>query len=54
MSLTVIREKSKIWHLDKIVGIILCFSVVAKIKIACFGGYSKVFKNALNAFVESM
>jgi len=35
--------------LDKIVGIILCFSVVASIKMACAGGSSKVFKKALNA-----
>ena len=36
------------------VGIILCFSVVAKMKIACAGGSSNVFKNALNALEESM
>ena len=29
-------------------------SVVAKIKIACFGGSSRVFKKALNAELESM
>ena len=31
------------------VGIILCFSVVANIKMACAGGSSKVFKKALKA-----
>ena len=36
------------------VGMILCFSVVARIKIACFGGSSNVFKKALNAAEESM
>ena len=28
---------------------ILCFSVVAKMKMACFGGSSSVFKKALKA-----
>ena len=36
------------------VGIILCFSVVANIKMACLGGSSKVFKKALKADCESM
>jgi hypothetical protein len=36
------------------VGIILCFSVVAKMKIAYDGGSSKVFKKALNAEDYSM
>ena len=35
------------------VGIILCFSVVARIKTACRGGSSNVFKNALKAFVKA-
>ena len=34
MSPTVMRRKSKIWQRDRIVGMILCFSVVAKIKMA--------------------
>jgi hypothetical protein len=42
----VILLKSKIWHRDNIVGIILCFSV-AKINMACFGGSSNVFRKAL-------
>ena len=37
-----------------IVGIILCFSVVAKMKMACFGGSSNVFKKELKACVDSM
>ena len=49
VSKTVIRLKSKIWHRDRIVGIILCFSVVANINIAWAGGSSKVFKKALKA-----
>ena len=36
------------------VGSILCFSVVARIKMTCFGGSSSVFRNALKAAVESM
>ena len=36
------------------VGRILCFSVVARIKITCWGGSSKVFRKALKAAVESM
>ncbi len=53
-SLTVILLKSKIWQRDKMVGMILCFSVVAKIKIQCFGGSSKVFKKALKAAWDNM
>src|SRR4029079_13801939 len=48
------RLKSKIWQRDKMVGSILCFSVVAKIKIAYGGGSSNVFKNALNALTLSI
>ena len=36
------------------VGIILCFSVVARMKITYDGGSSKVFRNALNAACESI
>ena len=43
------RLKSNIWHLLKIVGRILCFSVVAKMKMAYGGGSSRVFKKALKA-----
>ena len=49
VSFVVILLKSNIWHRLSIVGNILCFSVVAKIKIAYGGGSSNVFKNALNA-----
>ena len=48
------RLKSNIWQRLKIVGNILCFSVVAKIKIAYGGGSSSVFKNALKADELSM
>ena len=54
MSGMVMREKSYIWQRDNIVGRILCFSVVARMNIACDGGSSRVFRNALNAAVESM
>lgn len=43
------RLKSYIWQRDRIVGMILCFSVVARMKIACCGGSSSVFRKALNA-----
>ena len=36
------------------VGRILCFSVVARMKITCAGGSSKVFRKALKAAVESI
>jgi hypothetical protein len=36
------------------VGSILCFSVVARIKITCAGGSSKVFRKALKAAVDSI
>src|SRR5882672_5615540 len=49
VSFVVIRLKSNIWQRDKMVGMILCFSVVARIKMAYGGGSSNVFKNALNA-----
>ena len=54
MSATVMRWKSKIWHRLRMVGRILCFSVVAKMKMACAGGSSSVFRKALKAAVESM
>ena len=54
MSSGVMRAKSYIWHRDSMVGMILCFSVVARINIAYDGGSSSVFRNALNAFDESM
>jgi hypothetical protein len=36
------------------VGIILCFSVVARMNMTCFGGSSRVLRNALNAPDDSM
>ena len=36
------------------VGIIFCFSVVAKINLACLGGSSNVFKKALKAELLNM
>ena len=54
MSAAVILLKSNIWQRERMVGIILCFSVVASMKMACDGGSSSVFKKALNAEVVSM
>ena len=54
VSFKVIRLKSKIWQRLNMVGRILCFSVVAKIKMAYGGGSSRVFKNALKAEELSM
>src|SRR4051812_37829939 len=48
------RWKSKIWQRERMVGMILCFSVVARMKIACGGGSSSVFRNALKADVDNM
>ena len=36
------------------VGRILCFSVVARMNMTCWGGSSRVFRKALKAAVESM
>ena len=44
-----IREKSYIWQRDRMVGKTLCFSVVARINKAWWGGSSSVFRNALKA-----
>ena len=51
---TVMRSKSYIWQRLRIVGRILCFSVVARMKMTCAGGSSSVFRKALKAAVESM
>src|SRR5436190_8517925 len=48
------RLKLKTWQRERIVGMILCFSVVAKINLACFGGSSRVFRKALKAALLSM
>ena len=53
-SLMVMRLKSKIWQRERMVGITLCFSVVAKIKMAWAGGSSSVLRKALKAALESM
>ena len=54
MSFMVILLNSYIWHLDNMVGIILCFSVVARMNIACAGGSSSVFKNALKGHLKML
>src|SRR5687768_11441903 len=54
VSLVVILLKSKIWQRLRMVGRILCFSVVVRIKMAYDGGSSSVFRNALNADELSM
>ena len=51
---TEMRLKSYVWQRLRIVGSILCFSVVARMKMACAGGSSRVLRNALNAAEESM
>src|SRR5258708_40120193 len=50
----VMRLRSYIWQRERIVCNILCFSVVARIKMAYGGGSSYVFKNALNALALRM
>ena len=54
MFCTDILSKSYIWHRERIVGRILFFSVVARMKITCEGGSSNVFRNALKASFDSM
>ena len=54
MSATVILWKSYFWHRERIVGKILFFSVVARMKMTYSGGSSRVLRNALNAAGESM
>ena len=54
MSGMLMRLKSKVWQRERIVGRILCFSVVASMNIACAGGSSSVFRKALKAAVESI
>ena len=46
--------KSKRIQRERMVAGSLCGSVVARIKTACFGGSSSVFKRALNAESESI
>ena len=46
--------KSNLWTRDFTVSGNLSGSVVAKIKIKCSGGSSKIFKSALKAELESM
>ena len=46
--------KSKRWHLEIIVGGILCTSVVQKINFAWLGGSSSVLRSALNAWLVSI
>ena len=54
ISLTGMRRNSWRWQRESTVAGILCTSVVARIKMACEGGSSSVFSNALKAAVESM
>ena len=54
MSIMLIRLKSYIWQRDRMVGITLCFSVVARMKIAYAGGSSRVFRKALKAWLLSI
>ena len=54
MSDIVIRLKSYIWHLDRMVGMILCFSVVARMNMAWAGGYSRFLRNAFKDCCDSM
>ena len=48
------RRRSKRWQRDSTVIGTLRISVVAKMNFACAGGSSSVFRNALNAAVDSM
>ncbi len=54
ISAVVSARKAKRWQRDTIVGGILCSSVEARMKRACGGGSSSVFRSALNASVVSM
>lgn len=46
--------KVNLWHLDNTVIGTFWISVVAKMKITCFGGSSKVFRKAFHALCDSM
>ena len=54
MSLSLNLVKSYLWQRERIVGKILCGSVVAKMKMTCSGGSSNVFKRALKAPVDNI
>ena len=54
ISSIVMREKSYTWQREMIVGSTLCFSVVARMKMAYDGGSSRVLSRALKAAEESM
>ena len=54
MSLSLSLVKSYLWQRERMVGRILCGSVVAKINITCSGGSSNVFNKALKAPVDNM
>src|SRR5688572_23414949 len=54
MSSVLMRLKLNTWHRDRMVGMILCFSVVARMNLACFGGSSRVLRKALKAELLSM
>ena len=54
ISIMLMRLKSYIWQRDRIVGMTLCFSVVARMNMAYAGGSSRVFRKALKAWLLSM
>ena len=54
MVCTLMRLKSYTWQRLNMVGRILCFSVVARIKMTYEGGSSSVLRKALNAAVDNM
>ena len=54
VSSTPIRLKSYIWQRERMVGSILCFSVVARMNMAWRGGSSSVFRKALKAEADSI
>lgn len=48
------RPNVNVWHRETMVSGTLSNSVVARIKNACAGGSSSVFRRALNAPLDSM
>ena len=54
MSGMLMRLKSYVWQRLRMVGRILCFSVVARMKMACAGGSSRVLRKALKALWDSI
>ena len=54
VSSTPIRLKSYIWQRERMVGSILCFSVVARMNMAWRGGSSSVLRKALKAEADNI